>query len=351
MRALRLMQWQADPVLVEVDDPVAGPGQVVVRVGGAGACQSDVHTIRYTAAEAPPWKLPFTLGHENAGWVHALGAGVTGWELGQPVAVLGAWGCGRCNRCRLGDELYCENPSAAPTTGGSGGLGADGGMADLFLVPSGRFLVALPDSLTPALAAPLTDAGLTPYHAIRRSWPKLIPGSTAVVIGVGGLGHLGIQIIKATTGARIVAVDSRAEALEHARELGADLTVEAGESARAAIVAYTGGLGAQVVLDFVGNEATMALGAGVVRPLGDLTVVGLGGGMLPVSFSTVPYVVSIQLDCGGTRSEFNELLALAAQGAIRPEVTTFPLEAAVDVLTRLERAEVRGRAVLVPNEC
>ena len=134
---------------------------------------------------------PFTLGHENAGWVHALGAGVTGLEPGQPVAVYGPWGCGTCPRCRLGMENYCERPDLVDVPGGGGGLGLDGGMADLLLVPSARQLVPLPDGLEPVTAAPLTDAGLTPYHAVRRSWAKLPPGSTAVVIGVGGLGSPG----------------------------------------------------------------------------------------------------------------------------------------------------------------
>src|SRR5690606_32232660 len=163
------------------------PGEVLIKVGGAGACHSDVHLMDEFDAGVVPWNPPFTLGHENAGWVETLGAGVTGLEVGQPVAVYGPWGCGTCSRCLLGVETYCENVMAAPVPGGGGGLGLDGGMAEYMLVKSSRFLVPLPDGLDPVHAAPLTDAGLTPYHAIKRSLPLLTPDSTAVVIGVGGL--------------------------------------------------------------------------------------------------------------------------------------------------------------------
>ena len=175
-----------------------------------------------------PYRPPFTLGHENAGWVHALGAGVTGLEVGEPVAVYGAWGCGHCIRCRQGMENYCVN---AATAGASGGLGRDGGMASYLLVPAARLVVPLGD-LDPVAAAPLTDAGLTPYHAIRRSLPKLVPGSTAVAIGVGGLGHMGVQLLAAMTAATVIAVDQRPEALELARAGGADVTRDIGTGRR-----------------------------------------------------------------------------------------------------------------------
>ena len=194
MRAVRLLEWKSDPQLVEVPEPTAGPGQVVVRIGGAGACHSDIHLMRDYDLGMLPWDPPFTLGHENAGWVHELGAGVVGLELDQPVAVYGPWGCGACERCRLGLENYCEDLSSAPVPRGGGGLGLDGGMAELMLVPDARHLVPLPDGLSPVAASPYIDAGLTSYHAVRRALPKLIPGSTALVIGVGGLGHLAVQI-------------------------------------------------------------------------------------------------------------------------------------------------------------
>jgi propanol-preferring alcohol dehydrogenase len=347
MYALRLPGWKSEPVLVEVEDPRPGPGQVVIKIGGAGACHSDLH-LMHDFEGGLPWSPPFTLGHENAGWVHELGAGVTGLEIGQPVAVYGPWGCGACAHCRLGIETYCEDPMSAPVPGGGGGLGLDGGMAEYMLVPAARFLVPLVDGLSPAAAAPVTDAGLTPYHAVRRSWGKLAPGSTAVVIGAGGLGHLGVQILKATTAARVVVVDQKDDALAMATELGADLTLKPGDTAAADIRDYTHGVGADVVLDFVGADATMALGAAITRQTGDLTIVGIAGGTLPVSFFSVPYEVSIQTTYWGTRPELIEVLDLAARGLITPHYTTFPLSEAVHAYELLARGEVAGRAVIVP---
>ncbi|GAA0370058.1 NAD(P)-dependent alcohol dehydrogenase [Micromonospora gifhornensis] len=348
MRALRLPAWKSEPELVEVDEPTPGPGEVVVKIGGAGACHSDLHLMHDFEAGSLPWNPPFTLGHENAGWVHALGAGVTGLEIGQPVAVYGPWGCGACARCRVGAENYCENPAAAPIPGGGGGLGLDGGMAEYELVPDARLVVPLPEGLDPVLAAPLTDAGLTPYHAIRRSWPKLPPGSTAVVIGVGGLGHVGVQILKATTAARIIAVDTRDEALRLAEECGADQTLRSGEGTVEEIRSATGGRGADVVLDFVGADATMKMGAAAARTVGDLTIVGIGGGSLPVSFFSVPYEVSIQTTYWGSRPELIEVLDLGSRGLLAPKTTTFSLDDAMSAYRQMQDGTLEGRAVIVP---
>jgi propanol-preferring alcohol dehydrogenase len=144
MDALRLLSWKSEPQLVEVDPPVPRPGEVVVKIGGAGACHSDLHLMHDFEGGSLPWGPPFTLGHENAGWVHQLGDGVTGLDVGQPVAVYGAWGCGVCERCRIGAETYCENPTAAPVPSGGGGLGLDGGMAEFLLVPSARLWCRCP---------------------------------------------------------------------------------------------------------------------------------------------------------------------------------------------------------------
>ncbi|MBK1782785.1 NAD(P)-dependent alcohol dehydrogenase [Prauserella cavernicola] len=349
MRALRLPDWKSEPVFADVEEPVPGPGQVVVRIGGAGVCHSDLHLMHDFEAGQTPWGPPFTLGHENAGWVHALGQGVTGLETGQPVAVYGPWGCGSCRNCRLGIETYCENPAAAPAPGGGGGLGLDGGMADLMLVPHARHLVPLPDGLDPVVAAPLTDAGLTPYHAVRRSWPKLVPGSTAVVIGIGGLGHLALQIIKATTAARVIAVDAREDALAHARELGADLALPSGPETASRIKDATRGVGADVVIDCVGNDATLALGAASGRQLGDLTIVGIGGGSLGVSFFAVPYELSVQTTYWGSRPELIEVLDLAARGLLHTTVTRFAFDDAPEAYRMLARGELTGRAVVTPG--
>ena len=304
---------------------------------------------------ALPWQPPFTLGHENAGWVHSVGAGVSGVEPGEPVAVYGPWGCGTCSRCRLGIETLCERPSAAPVPSGGGGLGLDGGMADYLLVPNERFLVPLPPGLTPAQAAPLTDAGLTPYHAVRRSWPKVNPQSWVVVFGVGGLGHLAVQIAKATTSGRVVAVDVRPEALELAVQMGADETYlmgGAGSNPSEQIVddirALTGGIGADLVLDFVGNDQTMAAAMAVSRSLGDVTIVGIGGGSFDFSFMSQPYEVSLQTTYWGSRSELEEVLALAARGELTPRVHEISLDEAAAGYRDLAAGRIEGRLVVVP---
>lgn len=348
MKALRLMRWKSEPELVEVPKPTPGPGQVVVKIGGAGACHSDLHLMHDFDAGMMPWNLPFTLGHENAGWVDSVGEGVSTVAEGDAVAIYGPWGCGRCERCQRGAENYCENPAEAPVISGGGGLGLDGGMAEYLLVPAERLLVKLPESMTPATAAALTDAGLTPYHAIRRSWPKLAPTSTVVVIGVGGLGHLALQLVKATTAAHVIAVDNRKEALDLAAELGADDVVMSDKQAADTIKQLTGGRGADVLLDFVGADATIELARTAARPLGDATIVGIAGGSVPLSFFSQPYEVSIQTTYWGTRPELVELLDLAARGLVHVESTTYPLDNALQAYRDLQEGKVRGRAVIVP---
>jgi len=343
VRALRMVGFGREPELMEVPDPSPGPGEVVIKVGGAGACHSDLH-ILYEMDVSSVWQLPMTLGHETAGWVHATGSGVEGLAEGDPVAVYGAWGCGLCRRCTVGFENYCERPSVI----GGGGLGLDGGMADYLLVPHRRHLVALPDGLDPVTAAALTDAGLTPYHAIRRSWPKLTPDATCVLIGVGGLGHVAVQIARATTAAQVIAVDVKPEALELARKVGAHHAVLSDETAATAIRELTGGRGADVVIDFVGATKTLELARSVARIMGDVTVVGIGGGEVPLSFFSQPYEVSIATTYWGSRPELVELLALAARGDVRTERTLYSLDDAVRAYRDLRDGLVTGRAVVEP---
>jgi propanol-preferring alcohol dehydrogenase len=332
-----------EPELMEIPEPTPGPGEVVIKVGGAGACHSDLHVL-YEIDASSVWQMPMTLGHETAGWVHTMGAGVEGLTEGDPVAVYGAWGCGLCQRCAVGIENYCERPSVI----GGGGLGLDGGMADYLLVPHQRHLVALPEGLDPATAAPLTDAGLTPYHAIRRSWPKLTPNATCVLIGVGGLGHVAVQIARATTAAQVIAVDVKPEALELARKVGAHHTVLSNDTAAPAIRELTGGRGADVVIDFVGATTTLELARSVARVMGDVTIVGIGGGEIPLGFFSQPYEVSIATTYWGSRPELVELLALAAGGQVGTERTVYSLDDAARAYRDLHDGKVTGRAVVVP---
>ncbi|HEU5085298.1 MAG TPA: NAD(P)-dependent alcohol dehydrogenase [Acidimicrobiales bacterium] len=346
MKALRLLEWKHAGELVDVDVPEPGPGEVLIRIGGAGACHSDLHLMHDFEAGVLPWGPPFTLGHENAGWVEALGAGVTGLEVGEAVAVYGPWGCGRCRRCQLGMENYCERPDR--TGGLVGGLGADGGMAPYMVVPGARHVLPIGD-LEPAAAAPLTDAGLTPYHAVKRGLPLLVPGSTAVVIGAGGLGHMAVQMLRALSPATVIAVDTRPEALKLAESVGAHAGVVADDDAAATITELTKGRGADVVLDVVGADQTLALGAAVARQLGQLTIVGIAGGTLPISFFSIAYEVSVATTYWGTLPELHEVLALAQAGVITPHVSTFSLDEAPHVYERLASGDIEGRAVIVPS--
>jgi propanol-preferring alcohol dehydrogenase len=345
MKALRLTRWGRPAELQEAAIPEPGPGQILVKIAGAGACHTDLHLMDWPEGNLR-WTLPFTLGHENAGWVEHVGSGVTSVKQGDAVLVYGPWGCGACRPCRLGRENYCERAAALGAAGG--GLGRDGGMAEYMLVPSARWLVPIGD-LDPVKAAPLADAALAPYHAIAKSRDRLVPGAVAVVIGAGGLGQMGIQLLKATTGARVIALDTDDRKLEIARTLGAELAVRSDAGAAEAIARATGGVGAELVLDMVGADATLALGAKALRPEGRLAIVGLALGTLPVSFFALPPGAEVATSYWGTVTELMELVALTRAGKLRMDAEAFPLDQAPEVYERLRRGEIRGRAVVVPG--
>jgi propanol-preferring alcohol dehydrogenase len=345
MKAYRFLDWLQPPELSDVPVPEPGPGEVLIRVGGAGACHSDLHIFEYPPGKRP-WVPPFTIGHENAGWVEELGTGVTGVSVGDAVAVYGPWGCGRCRACRESKENYCELMATQNALGG--GLGRDGGMAEYMLVPSARLLVPLGD-LHPSEAAPLTDAALTPYHAIKRSLHRLHPGTTAVVIGVGGLGHMAVQILRALSGAQIVAVDLDPAKLALAAESGADSTVTSGQSAADEVRELTRGLGAELVLDFVGATSTIALAGACVRAEGDVTIVGAAGGEITWRFGALPPEVSLSNTFWGSGTDLIDVLELARQGRIRAHIERFPLDRVDEAYDRLRAGTIQGRAVIVPN--
>ncbi|MFF4503648.1 NAD(P)-dependent alcohol dehydrogenase [Streptomyces sp. NPDC001401] len=346
MKAVQYWRVGHAPEVVEVPAPEPGPGQVLLKVTAAGLCHSDLAVMGWPE-EQFPYLLPMTLGHEGVGTVAAVGSGVTAVSEGDDVAVYGPRGCGHCHNCAQGKENCC--PRAAGLGILPPGLGSPGALAEYMLVDSPRHLVPL-NGLDPVQAAPLTDAGLTPYHAIRKSLPKLVPGSTAVVIGVGGLGHLAVQLLRALTPARVVALDVSKEKLELARTVGAHETLLSDGAAAAGIREFTGGTGADVVLDFVGAEATLAVAAASVAVAGDVTIVGIGGGTLAVGFGGgLPFEVSASFPYWGSRPELIEVVELARQGLVSSHVETFTLDEAPTAYERLHAGDINGRAVVLPH--
>ncbi|HEX5292878.1 MAG TPA: NAD(P)-dependent alcohol dehydrogenase [Streptosporangiaceae bacterium] len=345
MRALQYRSIGSAPEVVTVPDPEPGPGQVLLKVTAAGVCHSDLSVMSLPAGVLR-YELPLTLGHEGAGTVAALGAGVSGWQLGDAVAVYGAWGCGNCGACAAGRENYC--PHAAGLGIFPPGLGAPGAIAEYLLVADGRHLVALGD-LDPVASVPLTDAGLTPYHAIKRTLPKLVPGSTAVVLGAGGLGHVAIQLLRALSPARVIALDVTDEKLALARAVGAHETLASGPDAAAAVRELTGGRGARAVFDFVGTQATVDLAGAVAGLESDVVIVGIGGGALAVGFGVLPHETTVTAPYWGTRPELAEVLELARAGAVQVHVETYSLDEAPRAYERLRQGAVGGRAVIRPG--
>jgi alcohol dehydrogenase, propanol-preferring len=339
---VRALQLSADgAALTDVPVPDPGPGEVLVKVGGAGLCHSDLHLMQAAAMV----EEPFTLGHETAGWVEAVGPGAEAPPVGDAVLVHGPWGCGRCDRCRVGEDNLC--PRTGPRIGS--GLFRDGGLAEYLLVPAARHLLPIGD-LDPRDAAPLDDAALTPYHAIKASLPSLVPGTTAVVIGVGGLGHVAVQLLRTLSPARVVAVDLDPNKRRLAEDHGADLTLDPQDEAAARIAAGAGELGPTLVLDCVGSDDTLALAASVVTNRSRIVVVGVAGGTLPVSFFSLPYECSIGSTFWGTMAELAEVVALARARRITVDIERIDLGDALEAYGELEAGRFgTGRAVALPH--
>jgi propanol-preferring alcohol dehydrogenase len=342
MKAARIHKYGAPLVLEEVPTPRPGPGEVLVRVGGAGFCHSDIHVIDGEIPVLP--RMPLILGHENAGTVAARGAGVTAVREGDRVAVYGGWGCGRCDYCVSGHEQLCEAPQWA-------GLSMhDGGYAEYLLVPHERYLVTL-DRLSPAEAAPLTDAALTPYRAIRKALGFLEPDHGALVIGLGGLGQYGLKLLRLMAACPVIVVDVSADKLRLAQELGAAHVLD-GRSPRVAdeLRDLTRGRGVSAAFDFVGTDATLALASGATRALGKVSQIGLGGGTARLKvLENTRFEVQFEATLWGTIKELREVIALAESGQLTSiPIETAPLERINDVYARLKRGEIRGRAVIQP---
>ncbi|MFF0051107.1 NAD(P)-dependent alcohol dehydrogenase [Streptomyces sp. NPDC005498] len=345
MKAVQYRTVGAAPEVVALPDPEPGPGQVLIKVTAAGACHSDIGLMSLPA-ERFRFPLPMTLGHEGAGTVAALGDGVTGFAEGDAVALYAPWGCGSCPQCARGSENYC--PHSARLGIHPPGVGAPGAMAEYLLVDDARHLIPLGD-LDPVRTVSFTDAALTPYHAIKRSLPRLAPGSTAVVIGAGGLGHVAIQLLRTLSSARVIALDVTEEKLELAREVGAHDVVLSNQDAARRIRELTGGLGAEAVFDFVGARATAETSAQAVAIQGEIAMVGIAGGTLPVGIGAVPYGASAVAPYWGTLPELFEVLELARSGAVDIHVETFGIDEAPLAYERLHAGKINGRAVILPH--
>ena len=345
MCRLRLIDWKHGPEIADVEDPEPGPGEVRIRIGGAGACHSDLHLMYDFEGDLLPWGPPFTLGHENAGWVDALGPGASGVEVGEPVAVYGPWGCGSCHRCVQGLENYCVHQASLPFAGG--GLGTDGGMAAYMVVPDARYLVLLGD-LDPVDAAPLTDAVLTPYHAIKRSLPLLIPGSTAVVVGAGGLGHMAIQILNALSPR-----DHRSRCRCEGTRAGAD---------RRRPRDRAHGRGRHRNRSYVDSWRRRRRHP---RLRGRRRNTSVRREHRPIARSpdarrdrrrdvadrlfTVPYELSVATTYWGSIPELIEVIALAQAGKINAPCERFSLDDAPRAYELMRVGDLHGRAVVVPS--
>ncbi len=344
MRAYRMIDWEHPPQIVEMEIPSPGPGEVLVKVAGNGLCHSDLIMTSMPEAigVALGWQMPFTLGHETAGWVASVGAGVQTLREGDPVACMSPTSCGACDECVRGLDNCCEYGLAGR------GYGRDGGLAEYVLVRSERELIAL-HAIDPVVAGVMTDAGATSYHAVRRVLSKLTPGSTVVVIGVGGLGSFAVQYLRALSSARVIAIDSNIRRREYAVELGAHEAIAGvDDTTPRQLRTLVGGRGAHAVLDFVGIDATIALGVSITRPTGSFGLVGAGGGSLRGDWTNhLPKGGEVFTFQGPTISDTREAIAMVEQGLVRIDADRFSMNEIADAYQALDGGTLKGRAVIV----
>ncbi len=341
MRAVQVVGYHQNLELTELPVPEpTGPHDVVVRIGGAGVCRTDLHILEGQWAEKSGVALPYTIGHENAGWVHAVGSAVTNVAEGDKVIVHPLVTCGLCRACRSGDDVHCE-ASAFP------GIDTPGGYAE-YLKTSARSVVRIDDALEPSDVAALADAGLTAYHAAAKAARRLTPRDRCVVIGAGGLGHIGIQVLKALTAAEIVVVDRNADAVHLALSIGADHGVLAEGKHVEEVLDLTGGHGAEVVLDFVGEGGTTSEGLRMLRRGGDYHVVGYGEDISVPTIDIISTEINIVGNLVGSYNDLSDLMALAARGAVTLHTAKYALDDFQSAVDDLDAGRVRGRAILIP---
>ena len=342
MKAARLHACHESLRVEEIDEPrIRGPLDVIVRVGGAGLCRTDLHIVEGQGAERSGVRLPYVLGHESAGGVHEVGAGVTNVVPGDTVIVHPLITCGLCRACRAGDDMHCED-QAFP------GLSTDGGFAQL-LATTARALVKLDPGLEPRDVAALADAGLTASPADKKAAALLHPGTRAGVFGDGGLGHIGIQCLKALSAAEIIVVDPSEPALELARELGADRTVRVGDDHVATVQEMTDGRGAEAVIDFVGERGATRDGVAMLKDGGSYYVIGYGENLDVPTLDIISREISFVGNLVGTYNDLAELMTLTAQGKVTLHTRTYELDAVNEAMADLDGGRLQGRGILVPE--
>ncbi|MFI6829879.1 NAD(P)-dependent alcohol dehydrogenase [Kribbella sp. NPDC050241] len=341
MRAVQVVGYHTKLQLTDIPEPeIQGPLDVIVRIGGAGVCRTDLHILEGQWAEKSGVALPYTIGHENAGWVHAVGDAVTNVQPGDKVILHPLMTCGLCRACRSGDDVHCEN-SRFP------GIDTDGGYAD-YLRTTARSVVRIDDSLEPADVAALADAGLTAYHAAAKVARATRPGDVCVLIGAGGLGHIGIQVLKAISAATLVVVDRNPAAVELAVAIGADHGIVANGTQVEDVLALTGGKGAEAVVDFVGEGGATSEGVRMLRRAGNYYVVGYGEDLVVPTIDIISTEINFVGNLVGSYTDLQELMVLAAQGKVALHTTKYPLADFQQALDDLDAGKVRGRAILIP---
>lgn len=342
MKAVRLHAYGQRPKVEEVAEPkITKPHDVIVRIGGAGLCRTDLHIVEGQWKDKSHVKLPYILGHENAGWVHAIGSAVEHVAVGDTVIVHPLISCGFCRHCRASDDMHCSH-------GAFPGIDVDGGFAE-FLKTGARAVVKLNPKTRPQDVAALADAGLTAYHAVKKAIPLLYPGTHAVVIGGGGgLGHIGIQSLKALTAADVIVVDRSEAALDLAKKCGADHTVLASGGQVAKVKEITGGAGCETVIDFVGEGGAIEDGIAMLRRAGTYYVIGYGGLVNVPAIDMISQEINFVGNLVGTYNDLDELMTLTAQGRVALETRVYPLDAVNDAMDDLDHGKLHGRGIFVP---
>jgi NAD+-dependent secondary alcohol dehydrogenase Adh1 len=339
VKAALMREYHRPLELVERPVPeISHPTDVLVRIGGAGVCATDLHAIEGLMGAAGV-TLPLVLGHENAGWVEEVGAGVTTLARGDAVLVYPPHSCGLCVPCRRGNDMHCVRHEFT-------GLSVDGGFAE-FLLVSERSLLRLPDGVEPVAVAPHADAGLTAYHAVRRMAPLAVPGTTAVVLGIGGVGHIALQLLRELGSSSTIAVDTDARRRSLASELGAGDVLE-GNGSVDAVRELTNGRGADLVFDFVGTDQSHGDSLAMLARGGTYSVIGYGGMLAVPSGALIGNEHAVVGNLVGSWIDLWELMQLHATGRLVLKTEVHPLDSINDVLARLREGEVTGRAVLVP---